>query len=165
MEGRCLHQIMERGCMSLADFIQRIDRDILLVCLHAIVSDMLQAVCQVHNAGLIHTDIKPSNFIVFEHKQGIRVKLGDFDQVRAVKPHSSSTQPEHPDDGDREFLGRIDMQQGQPTQATDIYALGLSIAKIPLCLNRYKKLIDIMTHDEPRERAEIGECCRMLQKF
>jgi serine/threonine protein kinase len=69
------YMVMERCICSLYHHIKTIP-DLTERTLGAILSQMLQSLCQVHSAYVVHRDIKPDNFLI--GADGQTVKLCDF---------------------------------------------------------------------------------------
>jgi serine/threonine-protein kinase len=87
----------------------------------SLVEQMVAAVAHAHRAKVIHCDIKPDNFIVFE---GNRVRLTDFGfskvAIRTLKASGSGT------------VGYIAPEQavGRPMFQSDVFSLGLVIFEL-----------------------------------
>ena len=82
---------------------------------------MIAAVSYAHDAGLIHCDIKPENFILFEHGQ---LRLADFGiaKVATMTIAGSGTGT----------IGHMPIEQamGKPSMRSDVFSLGLIIYRM-----------------------------------
>jgi serine/threonine protein kinase len=82
---------------------------------------MLSAVAYAHERRLIHCDIKPENFILFD---GDHLRLGDFGiakiSLRTIQGSGSGT------------VGHIAPEQamGKPSSRSDVFSLGLIIYRM-----------------------------------
>jgi serine/threonine-protein kinase len=106
----------------------------------SLVEQMVAAVAHAHRAKVIHCDIKPDNFIVFE---GNHVRLTDFGfskvAVRTLKASGSGT------------VGYIAPEQavGRPMFQSDVFSLGLVIYEL---LTGY---LPEWPYDWPLPRADL----------
>ena len=109
---------MELGMESLAD---RIQRRMSTVLAYALAEQALAALAYAHDKKIIHCDIKPENFILF---QGNRLKLTDFGfakiSLRTLKASGSGT------------IDYIAPEQamGRPKFQSDVFSLGLVLYRM-----------------------------------
>jgi serine/threonine protein kinase len=112
-EGESLDHRLERSALEWPEF-------------RALVIQSLDAVGAAHRAGIIHGDLKPSNFMIEPASgHGLCVRLLDFGLAELVHPLS---------DGDRALLeAPLDslhcmaperFERNSPSQAADLYSLG-----------------------------------------
>lgn len=88
---------------------------------------MCYAIRHVHDAGFVHLDIKPSNFLINQYKH---VKLADFGlavDLSKVKDMTDCDQA-----GDSTYMAPELMNSSLPlhkrlTKKCDIFSLGLSV--------------------------------------
>lgn len=108
VEGETLADRLRRGPLSPAE------RD-------ALASDLLEALAAVHEAGIVHRDVKPSNIFLV----GGRARLGDFGIVSASTDASTNRIT-----ATGEFVGTPayvapEQRRGEATLTSDVYAAGL----------------------------------------
>ena len=54
-------------------------------------NDLTSGIQQLHNAGLVHGDIKPENILVYRTKRGdLKYKITDFDSVVTIKNYKDN---------------------------------------------------------------------------
>ena len=84
-------------------------------------SQMISAVAYAHQSGLIHCDIKPDNFILFENDH---LRLGDFGIAKVSRStiEGSGTGT----------VGHMSPEQamGKPSTRSDVFSVGLIIYKM-----------------------------------
>ena len=121
--GRDFKHFIENEPVTLADFLQ--------LCIKG-----LRSIRHLHKHGLVHCDIKPSNFCVLRKGDALDVNLIDFDFTRAYQafirdiklkkiPGTIRFIP-----GEVMFPGKIPSQEHQRKTmafANDIYAFGISL--------------------------------------
>ena len=107
------------------------------------------ALAEMHGAGFVHADMKPSNVVVDEQHQVKVIDLGQACPIGTVKERIQGT----PD-----YIAPEQVHRRQITEATDIYNLGatmywvLTQRNIPTALGNSDSIVDSL--DESRiERA------------
>ena len=88
-----------------------------------IAAPLADALAAAHHAGLIHRDVKPENVIIRE--DGV-VKVADFGLARAVTSETA-TSAHDALLGTVSYLSPEQVEQGQATARSDVYAAGLVI--------------------------------------
>ena len=118
LEGRTLKARIEQGPLPLADAL-RFARELAL------------ALVEVHRAGIIHRDVKPSNVLLSPDEQGIeRAKLIDFGIAKRMEAREGSLS-EHDLTGSGEIVGTLAYMAPEQIighevdQRADVFALGL----------------------------------------
>ncbi|CAK7272368.1 mitosis inhibitor protein kinase swe1 [Sporothrix epigloea] len=86
-----------------------------------ILLEITQGLRFVHDAGIIHLDLKPANILVTYEGN---LKIGDFGMA-TFWPAPKGTEGE----GDREYMGP-EILQGQYDKPADVFALGLIVLEI-----------------------------------
>ena len=95
-----------------------------------VVEQMAEALAAAHEARVIHRDFKPSNVILVPSEAKIRAVVTDFGVARAIEPIASGTISgllTTPDQlvGTPPYMAPEQLEGGEATPATDLYALGL----------------------------------------
>jgi eukaryotic-like serine/threonine-protein kinase len=98
-----------------------------------LVLQMIEALSAAHQAGVVHRDFKPGNVMLVPTNSTIRVVVTDFGLARAVLPdgQTSAAQAARTVTGNAGPIGTLvymapeQLERGEATPASDIYALGL----------------------------------------
>jgi eukaryotic-like serine/threonine-protein kinase len=109
LEGDTLGAIVDRGAIELSSIV-------------AICAQAASALAALHAAGVIHCDVKHDNlFVLDRHINGWpRVKVIDFGVSRLVGEEPG----DDPSVGGTPWCIAPEQWRGNPTPATDVYALG-----------------------------------------
>ncbi|KAF4528550.1 hypothetical protein B566_EDAN017089 [Ephemera danica] len=93
-----LFVVMEKGACDLASFIKDVSRrrDMKLSTILAFWKDMVEAVAAIHERGIIHSDLKPANFLVVGEVGFHQLKLIDFGIASSVQSDMTSVVRESP---------------------------------------------------------------------
>ncbi|MGA3211429.1 MAG: serine/threonine-protein kinase [Terriglobales bacterium] len=100
-----------------------------------LIRQMVEGLNAAHNAGVVHRDFKPPNVLLVPSGSGLRVVITDFGLARAVQ-NDSQRSPENALYrttcragmlGTLIYMAPEQLERGEATPATDIYALGLVI--------------------------------------
>jgi serine/threonine protein kinase/predicted Zn-dependent protease len=121
LEGETLAALLSRE--------GRLNHDVALL----LVFQMIEALGAAHDAGIIHRDFKPSNVVLVSAKNRLRAVVTDFGLARAILPddHTSAENVAHSLTRSEGLLGTLvymapeQLERGEATQASDVYALGL----------------------------------------
>ncbi len=97
------------------------------------VLQMIEALSAAHATGIVHRDFKPGNVILAPSSAGVRVVVTDFGLARAVLPDGQTlaVQVARTMTGNEGLIGTLvymapeQLERGEATTASDIYALGL----------------------------------------
>jgi serine/threonine protein kinase/tetratricopeptide (TPR) repeat protein len=81
----------------------------------------------VHEAGIIHRDLKPSNLVLVSDDDRFRVKITDFGIAGRLPDDPSQAFPTQASKmfGTPDYMAPEQLEHGQATIQSDIYALGL----------------------------------------
>jgi WD40 repeat protein len=99
----------------------------------SLVRQLAAGLTAAHQAGVIHRDFKSANVILLHedsppHRSGIRLKITDFGIARAIGGSDTSRvtlQTAGPGLGTPAYMAPEQIEGGEITAATDIYALGI----------------------------------------
>jgi eukaryotic-like serine/threonine-protein kinase len=91
-----------------------------------------------HRAGVVHRDLKPSNIIVIQGTHGLRAVVTDFGIARACLPEAGALTTIIADSvaysgrlvGTLEYMAPEQLERGEATPASDIYAFGLVLYEL-----------------------------------
>jgi serine/threonine protein kinase/tetratricopeptide (TPR) repeat protein len=123
LEGETLAEWLGRqGCIGTRDALP-------------LVRQMVGALAAAHRVGVIHRDFKPSNVILVPSDSGFRLVVTDFGLAHTTFAEGSSLAAltDAPLSSNRGLMGTLaymapeQLERGEATAATDIYALGLVI--------------------------------------
>jgi eukaryotic-like serine/threonine-protein kinase len=117
---------------TLADMLRRCSRLSPAEAL-PLVLQMIEALSAAHHAGIVHRDFKPGNVMLVPTNSSVRVVVTDFGLARAVLPdgQTSAAQVSRTMTGNAGPIGTLvymapeQLERGEATPASDIYALGL----------------------------------------
>ncbi len=98
-----------------------------------LVRQMIEGLNAAHKVGIIHRDFKPSNVLLVPSNDSCRVVVTDFGLARAILPEGelSAKQVANSLTDSQALLGTLvymapeQLERGEATVASDIYALGL----------------------------------------
>jgi eukaryotic-like serine/threonine-protein kinase len=117
---------------TLADLLRRdgrIGADAAL----PLVRQMVGALSAAHRVGVIHRDFKPSNVVLVPSNSGLRLVVTDFGLAHAMmlEGDASAERKGNSISGSKGLIGTLSymapeqLERGEATVATDVYALGL----------------------------------------
>ncbi|MFH4981274.1 hypothetical protein AB6A40_007983 [Gnathostoma spinigerum] len=86
LRGDRLYIVMERGDTDLATFLKTRRQQIDDIFIRFYWSEMLKCVKAIHDKGIIHSDLKPANFLLI----GGNLKLIDFGIASAIPSNKTS---------------------------------------------------------------------------
>jgi serine/threonine-protein kinase TTK/MPS1 len=127
-ERNLIHIVMEQGEMDLGNYLQSdSDRDISLGDVQWLWKGMLEAVQAVHQERIVHTDLKPANFLL----AGGRWKLIDFGIAKRIQSETTHISREN-------LLGTITYMAPESINGgcakigrpADIWSLGIILYQI-----------------------------------
>ncbi|BDI23957.1 GAF domain-containing serine/threonine-protein kinase [Herbiconiux sp. L3-i23] len=121
-EAPQIYLVMEH--IAGADLKQRLERGSLNdLQLAYLATDLNSALAYVHENGFIHCDIKPANVLVADRDAATRLrgKLTDFGIAGIIGANGGRGTTT----GTAAYLAPEQVEGGDPTTATDVYALGL----------------------------------------
>jgi serine/threonine-protein kinase len=89
-----------------------------------IASELLSALEDVHRAGILHRDVKPSNVILLEPDRGVRVKLIDFGISESPLVLDPTAKIEEMVLGTPEYMSPEQISKEHLDPRCDLYAIG-----------------------------------------
>lgn len=139
--------IMELMQANLAD--RQAGRAMDLVSLRTVLAHSLRALKFLHEHGIVHGDIKPSNLMIDRRK---RIKLGDFGLARRVSDEEGSLVK-----GTTKYMAPevVSDEFGDVGPASDLYSLGFSAYEL-MCGDHFETLFPgLNAHGRDKQLAWI----------
>jgi serine/threonine protein kinase len=130
----------------------RLERDSLPIDVVALARTMLDVLAAVHDAGIVHRDIKPGN-VLYQDDGWIR--LTDFGIARILEGTGSSQITETGlVVGTRSYMAPEVQRGAAPTPAADLYSLGVLLAECGAESTPARQLVDRLRAEDPADRPE-----------
>jgi len=124
-----------------------------------LVLQMIKGLKAVHQAKIVHMDIKPENiFLNRDTKDKITVQIGDFGISRRAEDRS-----EIEFDGDRLYMAP-EVLENTCSFASDIYSIGLVFIELLLGISAPLKSI-LWSGVDPEKKAEIVQSSGISEEF
>lgn len=125
-------------------------------------SQMLAALRHVHSVGIVHTDVKPHNFLLFRAVGKYSVQLCDFGLATRIE--KEGTLPNHGIRGTSGWYSPEMLAGKDYGQPLDLFGVGLVLFRM---LGGYEPFMPCSQFQEPVEFDDscwchIGELCRDL---
>ncbi|MDB5389793.1 MAG: pknB 1 [Planctomycetaceae bacterium] len=139
--------IMELMQANLAD--RQAGRPMDLVSLRTVLAHCLRALKFLHEHGIVHGDIKPSNLMIDRRK---RIKLGDFGLARRVSDEEGSLVK-----GTTKYMAPevVSDEFGDVGPASDLYSLGFAAYEL-MCGDHFETLFPgLSAHGRDKQLAWI----------
>jgi hypothetical protein len=111
-------------------------------------AEIARGLAEAHNQGILHRDLKPDNILMT--LTGVP-KIGDFGLAKRLTP---GQQQQLLPAGTPHYMAPELFQGGQPTPATDVYALGVCLfqmlaGRVPFSQPGMNALIGVVTSQPP----------------
>eukprot|EP00928_Gymnodinium_smaydae_P092633 TRINITY_DN7654_c0_g1_i1.p1 TRINITY_DN7654_c0_g1~~TRINITY_DN7654_c0_g1_i1.p1 ORF type:complete len:853 (-),score=195.17 TRINITY_DN7654_c0_g1_i1:190-2655(-) len=121
-----LNIVMERGQVDLARFLQS-EPDMTIGDIQVLWRQMLESVKQIHSKRIVHSDLKPSNFLLVDG----RLKLIDFGIARQCAADTSNILVEEVM-GTVSYMAPEKFTQGEVKlgRASDVWSLGIILYQV-----------------------------------
>jgi len=145
-----------------------------IVLLYHLLSQLIDGVCSIHELGLLHSDLKPSNILV--ERDG-RVVILDFDLGCDINVADPADAVVRPIGGTPGFIAPEQVHGAPPSTASDWYAVGVILyqlltGRLPnsgssLSVQLAKPTCHIIAPRDlaPRIPRELDAlCCRLLHR-
>ena len=129
--------------------------------LRRLMAGVVEALRYVHAAGVVHCDLKPSNFLVREAvgELGARGVLTDFGLARGI-----GTPPRERGEGTLAFMSPEQRGAQAAHPAMDVFAMGVSIQRLmPPSERALLALAKAMCSRDPAQRPGLEELSRALE--
>ncbi len=130
--------------------------------LRLLLAGVVEALRYVHAAGVVHCDLKPSNFLVREAEGALppRGVLTDFGLARPI-----GAAPREKGEGTLAFMSP-EQRGAQPAHpAMDVFAMGISIQRLlPPSERALHALGKAMCSADPSQRPALGDLLRALER-
>ena len=132
--------------------------------IHQIITDILSALCYLHEKGTMHGDIKPENIMIIPSEGSISVKLLDFGLAAHLGQKREGIS------GTLRFLAPEVISSKHYSAASDLYALGLTLyetitkTQVPtrqiisddFSRSMYANLLNALSRGEIQNPSSIG---------
>lgn len=151
IEGENLEQIVEKGLLSETDAIKML-------------RDVLKILDFVHQQGVIHQDIQPSNLIL--RRQDNKMSLINFGEIKQISLKVNSQLEDSPP----QIIGKLgyvtpEQKKGQPNFTSDIYALGKTVIYALSCKSPHKVNLQTIELDNLTKNLSEYEAQHTLTKI
>lgn len=155
LEGEALDLMLARGPLSTADAV-------------FIARQVLSGLEAVHDAGIVHRDMKPGNVFVTQDGDGVFARVLDFGISQ-----SASEQSDHAVVGTPEYMSP-EQAYGDPLDGrTDLYSVGVMLYEmlagyLPFDGEDPVQVLQLVAQADPlpleHSRADVPELCRFIDK-
>ncbi|KHN77955.1 Dual specificity protein kinase Ttk [Toxocara canis] len=124
LRGNHLYMVMEKGDTDLATFLNTRRNKIDHIFIRFYWSEMLKCVNAIHNKGVVHSDLKPANFLLV----GGNLKLIDFGIASSI-PSNRTSVTNYNQMGTLSYmppeaLADSEPHQGKVNRKSDVWSLG-----------------------------------------
>ncbi len=116
LNGETLSDRIARGRVPIAEALP-------------IVRQVADGLAAAHEAGIVHRDLKPSNILLIDRGNGLRAVVTDFGIAKGISAEEPSASLTSPGTvvGSLAYMAPELFDTGEPSPASDIYALGVVI--------------------------------------
>jgi serine/threonine protein kinase len=148
LQGENLERYIERTRLAESDFL-------------SIAHQALEGLCAAHNCGVLHLDIKPSNFIINRGASGqLTLKMLDFGLSRLLLPSDTLDTKAAQLMGTPEYVAPEQLRRQPVDVRTDLYSLGHvfyhALAGKPAFNHKVISMIlDAHIREEPQRLHEV----------
>ena len=190
-EARALSRVNSPQVAGIYDFLADGDRDVIVMeyvpgatlkdlledgplplgQLTALAIQMLRGLAAAHDAGVVHSDIKPSNITVTAAGQ---LKILDFGLAKVVRPESASTVSTHVSSagslaGTMPYMSPEQLRGLPIDHRSDIFSAGAVLYEMATGSRAFPhrqpaQLIDALLHEEPVPASTIAVVPKCLDR-
>jgi serine/threonine protein kinase len=190
-EARALSRVNSPQVAGIYDFLADGDRDVIVMeyvpgatlkdlledgplplgQLTALAIQMLRGLAAAHGAGVVHSDIKPSNITVTAAGQ---LKILDFGLAKVVRPESASTVSTHVSSagslaGTMPYMSPEQLRGLPIDHRSDIFSAGAVLYEMATGSRAFPhrqpaQLIDALLHEEPVPASTIAGVPKCLDR-
>ena len=151
IEGETLEKIVEKGLLSETDAIQ-------------LLQDTLKVLDFVHQRGVIHQDIQPSNLIIRDRDR--QICLIDFGEIKQISLKANTPL----DETTTQIIGRLgyvppEQKAGNPNFTSDLYALGKTVIYALSSKSPHKVNLQTIEFDTLTKNFSVDESQHTLTKI
>ncbi|CAM9724520.1 unnamed protein product [Scytosiphon promiscuus] len=122
-----MHAFRSNGTSTMEDWL-------------SLVVDLAQGAAHLHEAGIVHRDIKPGNLLVFETEDGFQGRLADFGLARGIGERCSSRE------GSEGYMAHETMLDGDLEGSAAQDVVGVAVTLLRVCLrNKWRLARNLFT--------------------
>jgi serine/threonine-protein kinase len=149
VDGRTLDKVLESSGGMSADRI------------HRILVQLLDVLAEAHDAGILHRDVKPSNVMLHERRDGEDwLKLLDFGIAKKVASEGTDDDVTREGQlvGTPQYMSPEQLRQFPTTPASDLFSVGLLVYEMWAGRSPFASTDIIQIYDRMKQfRSDLGE--------